>query len=48
MEKMHKGPKWVLKNRRKIPQKPQNLSAQIVCPDPKVWDFNEKGFFGRP
>jgi hypothetical protein len=21
---------------------PQNLSAQIVCPSPKVWDFDEK------
>ena len=21
---------------------PQNLSAQFVCPSPKVWDFNEK------
>ena len=21
---------------------PQNLSAQIFCPSPKVWDFNEK------
>jgi hypothetical protein len=20
----------------------QNLSAQIVCPSPKVWDFDEK------
>ena len=20
----------------------QNLSAQFVCPSPKVWDFNEK------
>jgi hypothetical protein len=28
---------------------PQNLSAQIVCPSPKVWDFYEKkGFIGRP
>ena len=35
-------PKWVLINRPKIPQMPQNLSAQIVCPSPKVWDFNEK------
>ena len=35
---MNKGltvPKWVLKI-------PQNLSAQFVCPSPKVWDFNEK------
>ena len=21
---------------------PQNVSAQIVCPSPKVWDFDEK------
>ena len=35
-------PKWVLINRPKIPQMPQNLSAQIVCPSPKVWDFDEK------
>ena len=42
---MDKGltvPKWVLINRPKIPQMPQNLSAQIVCPSPKVWDFDEK------
>ena len=26
----------------KIPQMPQILSAQIVCPSPKVWDFDEK------
>ena len=25
-----------------IPQMPQNLSAQIVCRSPKVWDFKEK------
>ena len=45
MENMDKGltiPKWVLINRPKIPQMPQNLSAQIVCPSPKVWDFDEK------
>ena len=23
-------------------QMPQNLSAQFVCPNPKVWDFDEK------
>ena len=42
---MDKGltvPKWVLINRPKIPQMPQNLFAQIVCPSPKVWDFDEK------
>ena len=45
MENMDKGltvPKWVLINRPKIPQMPQNLFAQIVCPSPKVWDFDEK------
>ena len=35
-------PKWVMINWPKIPQMPQNLSAQIVCTSPKVWDFNEK------
>ena len=42
---MDKGltvPKWVLINRPKIPQMPQDLSSQIVCPSPKVWDFDEK------
>ena len=45
MENMDKGltvPKWMLINRPEIPQMPQNLSAQIVCPSPKVWDFYEK------
>ena len=45
MENMDKGltgPKWVLINCLKIPQLPQNLSAQIVCPSPKVWGFDEK------
>ena len=45
MENMDKGltvPKWVLINWPKIPQMPQNLSAQIVCPSPKVWDFDKK------
>ena len=27
---------------KKIPQMPPNISAQIVCPSPKVWDFGEK------
>ena len=35
-------PKWVLIVRPKIPQMPHNLSAQFVCPRPKVLDFNEK------
>jgi len=33
---------WVLINQPIIPQKPQNLTAQIVCPSPKTWDFDEK------
>ena len=50
METMDKGltvPKWVLINWPKIPQMPQNVYAQIVCPSPKVWDFDKKGFIGR-
>jgi hypothetical protein len=45
MESMVKGltlPKWVLINRPKILQMPQNLSARIVCRSQKVWDFNKK------
>ena len=45
MENMDKGltvPKWLLINGPKVPQMPQNLSAQIVCPSPKVWYFDEK------
>ena len=45
MENMDKGftvPKWVLIVWLKIPQMPQNLSAQFVCPSPKVLDFIEK------
>ena len=26
-------------------QMPQNLSAQIICPSPKVWDFDEKRLY---
>ena len=37
-------PKRVLINWTKIPQMPQNVSAQVVCPSPKVWDFDEKRF----
>ena len=52
MENMDKGltvPKWALVNRQKIPQMPQTLFAQFVCPSPKVWDFDEKkGFIERP
>ena len=42
---MDKGltvPKWVLIVWLKIPQMPQNLSAQIVWISPKGWDFDEK------
>ena len=45
MKNIDKGltvPKWVLINWPKIPQMPQNLSTQIVCPSPKDWDFGEK------
>jgi hypothetical protein len=45
MENMDKGltvPKGALIVRPDIPQMPQNLSAQFVCPSPKVWDFYEK------
>ena len=45
MDNMDKGitvPKWVLIVWPKIPQMPKNLSAQFVCPSPKIMDFNEK------
>ena len=42
MDKKRTVPKWVLIVWRKIPQMPQNLSAQFVCPSSKVLDFNEK------
>ena len=45
MENMDKGltvSKWVLINWPKIPKMTQNLFAQIVCPSPNVWDFDEK------
>ena len=48
MENMQKGltvPKWVLINQPKIPQMPQNLSDKIVCPSPKVWNFDDKRFY---
>ena len=45
MDKEPTVPKWVLINRPKIPQMPQNLSAQIVCPSPKVWDFQKKALW---
>jgi hypothetical protein len=45
MKNMDKGltvTKWVLINRLKILQMPQNVSAKNVCPSPKDWDFDEK------
>ena len=45
MKNMDNGlnvPKWVLIVLPKIFQIPQNVSAQFVCPSPKVLDFNEK------
>ena len=47
MKNMDQGltvPKWVMIVWLKIPQRPQNLSAQFVCPSTKVLDFNEKRF----
>ena len=47
MENMDKGlsvPKLVLIYLPKILKMPQNVSAQIVCQSPKVWDFDEKRF----
>jgi hypothetical protein len=51
MGNMDKGltvPKWVLIVLPKNTQMTQNLSAQFVCPSPKVWDFNKKSFIVRP
>ena len=45
MENMDKGltvQKWVLIIRPNIPQMPKNLSAQFVCPSPRVLNFYEK------
>ena len=45
MKNMDKGltvTKWVLIVLLKIPQMPENLSAQFVCPSPNVLDFNGK------
>ena len=43
MQNMDKGlTKWMLIIWPKIPQMPQNLSAQFFCPSPKVLDFNKK------
>ena len=30
------------KSAENIPNMPQNLSVRIVCPSPKVWDFDGK------
>ena len=48
MENMDRGltvPKWVLINWPKIPQMPPNLSAQIVCLSPKVWNFDVRRLY---
>jgi hypothetical protein len=45
MDKRLTVPKWVLIVWPKIPQMPQNLSAQFVCLSPKVLDFNEKRLY---
>ena len=46
MENMDKGltvPKWVLIAQPKIPQMPQNLFTQFVCPGAKALNFDEIG-----
>ena len=45
MDKELTVPKWVLIVRPKIPQMPQKISAQNVCPSPKVGDFRKKSSF---
>jgi hypothetical protein len=45
MKNMDKGltvQKWVMMVQPKMPQMPQNLSAQFVRPSPKFLDLNEK------
>ena len=42
MDKGLTGPKWVLIDWLKMPQMAPKISAQIVGPSPKVWDFDEK------
>ena len=42
MDKGLTAPKWLPTNCSKITQMTQNLSAQIVCPSPNVWDLDEK------
>ena len=46
MDKGLNVPKRVLVVWPKIPQMPQNLSAQFVCLSPKVLDFNKKASLG--
>jgi hypothetical protein len=46
MDKEHTVPKWGLIVRPKIPQMPQNLSDQFVCPSPKVLNIIEKRLHG--
>ena len=51
MENMDKEltvPKWVLIVRPKIPQMPEKISSQNVCPSPKVRDFWKKALSGCP
>ena len=47
MEKGLTVSKWVLIVWSKTPQMPQNLSAQFVCPSPKVLHFNGKAISKR-
>ena len=50
MEKMDKGlslPKWVLIVWLKIPQMPQNLSANLSAQTQKSWISMETGFIER-
>ena len=42
MDKEPTVPKWVLINWPKIPQMPQKISAQFVCPSPKVVGFSKQ------
>ena len=51
MENVDKGltvPKWVQIVQPKIPQMPQNLSAQFVSQAQKIWILMKKRFIGRP
>ena len=42
MDKRLTAPKWVQIVWSKISQMPQNLSAQFVCPSPKIRIFEKK------